>query len=244
MAENKDAPQGNEEDKGNTPKGQDSKGDQTPTGDNQEGDKGGDNATPDNPAEAATKAVQDAMKGFQEQVNTQIKEIDEKNEKRYAFMRRKSKGKGKASPDDEGANEGATTEALQDALKVATGIANLVTGNADYQKVISKDKTLQRVIAKNPLAILEEDDFSSPEDAIESFQDFMDELVMESLGKKKDDKKKDDKKDDKKEDKPAQPNNSQGQGDVGKKEEKKEDNPKKSTVDKVADSILKRVKTK
>jgi len=128
--------------------------------------------------------------------------------------------------------------------KVKQGVAELLIDNENYQKLVKKDKTLQRIIKKDPLALLDSMPIDS-EDAVNQIQEVLDSYLDDGDDKDKKDKDKDkkDKKDEdkegseKEEDTPPEP---APQGKGTEKKDKKDDNSPKSTMEKVKGSIYDR----
>jgi len=76
--------------------------------------------------------------------------------------------------------------------KLETGVLRTILKNKDYQNVLEQDKTLARVVERNPLSLLDEQPIDA-DDALEQIVDFFDERV-EELADNGSDKKKAEKK--------------------------------------------------
>jgi len=100
------------------------------------------------------------------------RKIAERESNKLAIKLKKIQ-KGEVDIDDEIPSEDSLEESQQkDAI---IRIQGLILRNPDYQEVIKKDSTLRDVIAKNPLALLEE--FFSIEDAAEQIKELLDAKV-------------------------------------------------------------------
>lgn len=117
---------------------------------------------------------------------------------------------------------------------VQIGVQNLLIGNPDYQNLLSQDVTLREVIKKNPLVLIGE--FFSVEDAVEQIKEKMDERVS-SLKKSQP---KEEKKKEKEGGKEFEPGPTQP--DEGTPETPAEEMPASTGVDKVEESIQKKIK--
>lgn len=135
--------------------------------------------------------------------------------------------------DDEEPDKGALAQ--EDAVefaKVQTGTLRLIMNNEKFAKVYQSDKTLQKIINKDPLQLLDDTPIDA-EDALSSIQEYLESRAEEL---EPDDKKKNDEPDKKPAPKPA------GQEPDKKESPDKKDEPHISATDKVKGSIMNRIK--
>jgi len=103
-----------------------------------------------------------------------ISQFVQRSEKRFGFIDRKLSGKKSAEGQPPVDNE-----QLQQGLEAARKISLAIAANPDYQKVIAGDKTLQKIIARDPLSVLDQTEFGSVEEAVSSFHDYMEGRVLD-----------------------------------------------------------------
>lgn len=134
--------------------------------------------------------------------------------------------------DDKDPDKGALAQ--EDAVefaKVQTGTLRLIMSNEKFAKVYQSDKTLQKIINKDPLQLLDDTPIDA-DDALSSIQEYLESRAEEL---EPDDKKKNDKPDKNPAPKPA------GQEPDKKESPDKKDEPRVSATDKVKGSIMNRI---
>lgn len=161
---------------------------ENPKGDGQKDTKKGE---PDNSTSPEQKK-EEGKEGQEEKVEISKKDFKFFNKLRRQHIKgKKSKKTTSSSKDVDGmfshqppvevkqptADEIANEDAVEFA-KVKAGFAEMALDNSDYQKVLKGDKTLKRIMKKNPLAILDEVPIDA-EDALEKIQEYFDDLVEE-----------------------------------------------------------------
>ena len=116
--------------------------------------------------------------------------------------------------------------------KFEQGVLRSVLKNKDYQKVLEKDKTLEKVLENNPASLLEETPVDA-DDAISQITDYLDERVEELIKDPKEKKKEEKKEDEGGQAEPAPP---------VKTEPAKGEKEKQKTLDDVSEGIMSKVK--
>lgn len=136
------------------------------------------------------------LKGRQSELTKREQRIAKKEKALKSRTPKKSESSNRFSfeePEEEEIPQGneAMIEDQQEFVKLKSSLVDKIFDNDDYQKVLRKDKTLARIIKKDPLALLDSMPIDA-EDALDSITELLDELVSElpeEPGKHKEEKK-------------------------------------------------------
>lgn len=136
----------------------------------------------------------------------------------------------------------------KDVLVAVTSLNAKILQKAEYQKLVAGNPLLAKILSSRPWELLDTDEFADPDDLVSQVLDKLDEMTLATIGKKDEKPAAPSATEEKKEDQPAPQPAAANPGGSGSPTSENKNQPKRgglqTATDRVADSLLGRIKIK